>query len=224
MTAFLRTLLAVVLTMSLSKAEACRVAADSPSAATVGTMQQETPNARQARRIFDDAYEMIYGQEGASFHYRISILGIYSSEGSGWYKGNKSKSTTKKSIIWDNGDIKYILRKGKGIVEIHDPKVNKKDKLLQKFKFNRDDYDYSVDREGDNMLVHLTAKPGADVNMKKIEALLSPGSHKPIELRIKVSFFWAKIYFSDFKAGGIDDSLFRFPREQYPDHKIIDER
>lgn len=185
---------------------------------------EETPNARQARRIFDDAYQMIYGPEGASFHYRISILKIYSSEGSGWYKGNKSKSTTRKSIIWDNGDIKYILRKGKGIVEIHDPRVNKKDKLLQKFKFNRDDFTYSVAKEDNNMLVTLSAKPGAKGSMKTIEALLKPNTHEPLELRIKVAFFWAYIYFTDFKAGGIDDSLFIFPKEQYPDYKIVDER
>ncbi len=192
--------------------------------ATLGMQAEETPNSKQARRIFDDAYEMIYGKEGAYFRYKIDILKIYSSEGEGWYKGNKSKSTTKKSIIWDNGDIKYILRKGKGVVEIHDPKVNKKDKLLQKFKFNRDDYNYFIEKEDGKLLVSLFAKPDADVNMKKIEALLDPVSHKPIELRIKVLFFWAKIYFSDFKAGGIDDSLFVFPKDDYPDYKIVDER
>ena len=192
--------------------------------ATIGMQAEETPNSKQARRVFDDAYEMIYGKEGAYFRYKIDILKIYSSEGEGWYKGNKSKSTTKKSIIWDNGDIKYILRKGKGVVEIHDPKVNKKDKLLQKFKFNRDDYNYFIEKEGEKLLVCLFAKPDADVNMKKIEALLDPVSHKPIELRIKVLFFWAKIYFSNFKAGGIDDSLFIFPKDEYPDYKIVDER
>jgi hypothetical protein len=192
---------------------------------SVGTATaQDTPNARQARRVFDDAYTMIYGPEGASFHYRISILSIYSSEGSGWYKGNKSKSTTRKSIIWDNGDIKYILRKGKGIVEIHDPKVNKKDKLLQKFKFNRDDFNYSIAKEDNDMIVTLKAKPGTKTNMSEIQAYLEPVTHKPRRLRIKVSFFWANIYFTDFQAGGIDDSLFIFPREQYPDYKIVDER
>ena len=190
----------------------------------VSAQETETPNARQARRVFDDAYEMIYGAEGASFHYRISILKIYSSEGSGWYKGNKSKSTTRKSIIWDNGDIKYILRKGKGIVEIHDPKVNKKDKLLQKFKFNRDDFTYSIAKEKGDMVVTLRAKPGANTNMSHIEAYLEPVTHKPRRLRIKVAFFWANIYFSDFKAGGIDDKLFIFPKNEYPDYKIVDER
>ena len=185
----------------------------------------ESKNAQQARRIFGKAYDMIYGPEGASFDYRISILKIYSSEGSGWYKGNKSKSTTRKSIIWDNGDIKYILKKGKGIVEIHDPKVNKKDKLLQKFKFNLEDFTYHIKEAKDgNLLITLTAKPGTKTSMSKIEAHLDRSTFKPLDLAIKVSFFWAHIYFSNFKAGGIDDKLFVFPHEKYPDYKIVDER
>ena len=171
--------------------------------------QQESPNAKQARRVFQRAYDMIYGPEGASFDYKISILKIYSSEGSGWYKGNKSKS---------------ILKKGKGIVEIHDPKVNKKDKLLQKFKFNPDDFNYHIDSHDDGLLITLKAKPGVKGSMKHIEALLERGSFKPKKLSIKVAFFWAHIYFSNFKAGGIDDKLFIFPREKYPDYKIVDER
>lgn len=187
--------------------------------------QEDTPNARQARRIFDQAYDMFYGAEGASFSYRISILGIYSEEGTGWYKGNKNKSISKKSIIWDNGDIKYILRRGKNIVEIHDPKVNKKDKLLQKFKFNREDFYYSIAKKNDDLVITLKAKPDAKGSMKHIQVYLEQNTHKPKRLRIKVlSLFWANVYFSDFKAGGIDDNLFVFPREEYANCKIVDER
>ena len=184
----------------------------------------ETPNAIQARRIFDHAYGMFYGSEGCSFHYRISILGIYSEEGNGWYKGNMSKSVTKKSIIWDNGDIKYILRRGKGIVEIHDPKVNKKDKLLQKFKFNREDFEYSIKKKDNDLIISLDAKPNAKGSMSHIQVYLEPNTHRPKRLRIKVAFFWANIYFSDFKAGGIDNNMFVFPRNKFPGYKIVDER
>ena len=188
------------------------------------TAADETPNAQQARRIFTTAYGKFYGKEGVGFHYRISILRIYSSEGTAWYKGNKSKSVSKASIIWDNGDIKYILRRGKGIVEIHDPKVNKKDKLLQKFKFNVDDYDYSIANDHEGLLITLKAKKGAKTSMSQIQAYLDPRTYYPKRLRIKVAFFWANIYFSNFKAGGIDDSLFEYPRQDYPDYKIVDER
>lgn len=193
--------------------------------AKADAQEKKSPNAQQAERMFRKAYNMIYGPEGASFSYKISILKIYSSEGTGWYKGNKSKSISKRSIIWDNGDIKYILRRGKGIVEIHDPKVNKKDKLLQKFKFDPDDFTYSIaEDEGKNLLVTLRAKEGAKGSMKEIRALLDRKTQKPISLKIKVSFFWANITFSNFQAGGIDDSMFVFPRADYPDYQIVDER
>ncbi len=192
---------------------------------TVVSAQQDTPNSRQARRIFDHAYSMIYGDEGASFHYRISILGIYSDEGTSWFKGNKSRSFTEDGIVWDNGDIKYILRRDKKIVEIHDPKVNKKDKLLQKFKFNREDFYYNIAKKEEMLIITLKAKPDAKGSMKHVQVYLEPNTHKPLRLRIKIlSLFWANIYFSDFKAGGIDDSIFEFPRDEYLDCKIVDER
>ena len=53
---------------------------------------------------------------------------------------------------------------------------------------------------------------------------LNQGNYYPKKLRIKVSIFWATITFSDFQAGNIDDSIFEFPKEKYPNYKIIDER
>ena len=70
----------------------------------------------------------------------------------------------------------------------------------------------------------LEAKPGAKVKMKKVQAWLTQGNYYPKKLRIKVSIFWATISFSNFKAGGLDDSLFEFPKSQYSQYKIIDER
>ena len=126
--------------------------------------------------------------------------------------------------MWNDGNLKYILREKKGIVEIHDPKVNKKNEKLQMFKFEPDSYNYSIAKDPDGLLVTLQAKPGANVKMKKIIALLNPGNYYPKKLRIKVSIFWATITFSNFKAGNIDDSIFVFPKEKYANYKIIDER
>jgi outer membrane lipoprotein-sorting protein len=126
--------------------------------------------------------------------------------------------------MWNDGNTKYILREKKGIVEIHDPKVNKKDNKLQMFKFEPDSYNYSIAKDPEGLLVTLDAKPGAKVKMKKIIALLNSGNYYPKKLRIKVSIFWATITFSNFQAGNIDDSIFVFPKEKYSNYKIIDER
>lgn len=191
---------------------------------TVSASAQETANARQAKRVFNTAWNHIYGKEGVRFHYKIDILHLYKEEGTSWNKGDKAKSEYKDSKMWNNGDVKYILREKKGIVEIHDPKVNKKNDKLQMFKFESDSYNYSIAKDPDGLQVTLEAKPGAKVKMKKIIALLTPGNYYPKKLRIKVSIFWATISFSDFQAGNIDDSVFEFPKEKYSNYKIVDER
>ena len=191
---------------------------------TVNASAQETANARQAKRVFNTAWNHIYGKEGVRFHYKIDILHLYKEEGTSWNKGDKAKSEYKDSKMWNNGDVKYILREKKGIVEIHDPKVNKKNDKLQMFKFEPDSYNYSIAKDPDGLQVTLEAKPGAKVKMKKIIALLTPGNYYPKKLRIKVSIFWATISFSDFQAGNIDDSVFEFPNEKYSNYKIVDER
>ena len=191
---------------------------------TVSASAQETANARQAKRVFNTAWNHIYGKEGVRFHYKIDILHLYKEEGTSWNKGDKAKSEYKDSKMWNNCDVKFILREKKGIVEIHDPKVNKKNDKLQMFKFEPDSYNYSIAKDLDGLLVTLEAKPGAKVKMKKIIALLTPGNYYPKKLRIKVSIFWATISFSDFQAGNIDDSVFEFPKEKYSNFKIVDER
>ena len=185
---------------------------------------QDTPNARQAKRIFMTAYNHFYGQEGVRFSYKINLLHLYKEEGTACYKGNKSWSQHKNTIIWDNGDIKHIVRPTKKIVEIHDPKVNKKDEKLQKFKFYPDDFTYSIQENPEGFLVTLKAKPGAKGSMKQIQAVLTKCDYYPKQLRIKVTIFWATITFSDFQAGHINDNIFVFPEKKYADYKIIDER
>lgn len=185
---------------------------------------QDNANARQAKRVFNTAWNHIFGKEGVRFHYKIDILHLYKEEGTSWNKGDMAKSEYKGSKMWNDGNTKYILREKKKIVEIHDPKVNKKDEKLQMFKFEPDSYNYSIAKDPEGLLVTLQAKPGVKVKMKKIVALLQPGNYYPKKLRIKVSIFWATITFSDFQAGNIDDSIFIFPKEKYSDYKIIDER
>ena len=191
---------------------------------TATASAQDNANARQAKRVFNTAWNHIYGKEGVRFHYKIDILHLYKEEGTSWNKGDKAKSEYKDSKMWNDGNVKYILREKKGIVEIHDPKVNKKDEKLQMFKFEPDCYNYSIAKDPEGLLVTLEAKPGAKVKMKKIIALLNQGNYYPKKLRIKVSIFWATITFSDFQAGNINDNIFVFPKEKYSNYKIVDER
>lgn len=189
-------------------------------------MAQENSNSRQARQIFQNAYNHFYGKDGVSFIYKISILGIYHEEGTAWYKGEKSKSVHGKTIHWNDGKLLYKLRTNKNVVEIHDPKVNKDDQLLQKFKFYPDEFDYHVEKEGSHFLVTLKAKKNAQhTKMKEVRALIAAGSYYPKYLKIKImSLFWAKITFKNFKAGNISDTVFEFPKDKYSHCKFEDHR
>ena len=97
---------------------------------------EDTPNSRQARRIFNSAYQQVFGEQGATLHYDVNIIGIYKTNGTIWYKGKKSKFVDEKMNSWNDGTTVYtIKKKKKKEVEIHSAKNNKSDKYSSKFKF-----------------------------------------------------------------------------------------
>ena len=55
----------IVLILLLMLSALCSVHAD------------DTPNSRQARRIFNQAYQQVFGEQGATLHYDVNIIGIY---------------------------------------------------------------------------------------------------------------------------------------------------
>ncbi|MBQ5564226.1 MAG: hypothetical protein IIT39_12705, partial [Clostridia bacterium] len=50
-----------------------------------------TANERQAKRIFNQAYQQVFGEQGAKLHYDVNIVGIYKTNGTIWFKGKKKK-------------------------------------------------------------------------------------------------------------------------------------
>ena len=58
---------------------------------SISLSAKDTPNSRQARRIFNEVYEKTFGNEGSTLHYAVNIIGIFKTEGTIWYK-NKNKS------------------------------------------------------------------------------------------------------------------------------------
>ena len=184
---------------------------------------EETPNSRQARRIFNQAYQQVFGEQGATLHYDVNITGIYKTNGTIWYKGKKSKFQDSKMRSWNDGRLVLTVKKKKKEVEVHSAKNNKSDKYSQKFKFEPDNYDYSVAEDPEGLMLTLKAKKGKK-GMKEIYALVERQTYHPIRLRIKVAFIWTTIKISDFKSGGITDEMLRFPKEQFKDYKYVDKR
>ena len=184
----------------------------------------ETPNERQARRIFDQAYNQVFGEQGSTLHYDVNIIGIYKTKGTIWLKGKKQKFVDEKVNTWNDGTTAYMAFRKKKTVEIHHANSDKKDKYSGRFKFAPEDFSYHIDSDKDGLLLTLKQKKSAKGSIKEVKALLERKTLVPKQLRIKVAFFWTTVKISDFQAGGITDNLFVFPRNQYKDWKYVDKR
>ena len=185
---------------------------------------QDTPNARQARRIFNSAYQQVFGEQGATLHYDVNIIGIYKTNGTIWYKGKKSKFVDEKMNSWNDGTTVYtVKKKKKKEVEIHSAKNNKSDKYSSKFKFEPEDFDYSIAEQPEGLMISLKAKKGKK-GIKEVHALVKRQSYEPISVRIKIAFVWTTIKISNFRSGGITDEMLRFPKEKYKDYEFVDKR
>ena len=184
---------------------------------------EDTPNSRQARRIFNQAYQQVFGEQGATLHYDVNITGIYKTNGTIWYKGKKSKFEDAKMISWNDGQVVYTVKKKKKEVEIQNAKSNKSDKYSSKFKFEPDNFDYSVAEDPEGLMLTLKAKKGKK-GIKVVHALVERKTYNPIRVRIKIAFIWTTIKISNFKSGDITDAMLRFPRENYHGYKFEDKR
>lgn len=186
---------------------------------------EDNPNARQARRIFNQAYQQVFGEQGATLRYDVNITGIYKTYGTIWYKGKKSKFVDAKMNSWNDGVTVYTIKNKKKNkeVEIHSAKNNKSDKYSGKFKFEPENFDYSIANHEQGLMLTLKAKKGAK-GIKEIHALVKRQTYEPISLRIKIAFIWTTVKISNFKSGGITDDMLRFPAEKYKDYKFVDKR
>jgi len=185
---------------------------------------EESDNERQARRIFNQTYQQVFGEQGAALRYDVNITGIYKTKGKIWFKGKKSKFEDAKTNSWNDGTTVYtVKRKKKNVVEIHDAKRNKSDKYSGKFKFEPENFIYSIANDDEGLLITLKAKKGAK-GIKEVQALVERNTYHPIRLRIKIAFIWTTIKISEFQSGGITDEVLRFPVEKYKNYKYIDKR
>lgn len=193
------------------------------TALAVQSQDNETPNARQARRMFNETYQMIFGNQGSQLHYKVNIIGIYKTEGTIWTKGKKSKFIDEKYIAWNDDVTYYRLERKKHRITIYDAHSDERDKYATKFKFIPDNYTYSIKDSEEGYYITLKAKKGVK-GIKEARCLLDKKTRYPISVRIKLGIFHTTIKISDVKVGGIEDELFVFPHEHYKNCEYVDKR
>ena len=190
---------------------------------TVCAQEKLTPNEQQARRIFDEAYRMVYGSKGSQLDYAVNIIGIYKTKGTIWTMGKMSKFADEKYIAWNDNVTYYRYERKKNTVTIYDAHDDERDKYATKFKFYPENYRYHIKDDKKGLLITLKLKDGVK-GIKEIRALLDKHTHYPLSVRIKFGIFHVTIKISQFKVGGISEQMFKFPKEQYKECKYIDKR
>lgn len=189
------------------------------SYAQTGSQQNE------ARKTFDKVYNMVFGPQGSTLRYDVNIIGLYKTHGTIWYKGKKQRFSDERVNTWNDGTTAYMVFRKKKTVEIHEANSDKKDKYSGKFKFSLDDFDYSMKKEGADLLFILKQHKKAKGTIKEVRALVDAKTLTPKFVKLKVALFWAKIKISNFKSGGISDDMFVFPAKNYKEgYKWVDKR
>ena len=184
---------------------------------------KETPNAIQARRLFNEVYQMVYGPNGSQLRYAVNIIGIYKTEGTIWMKGKKSKFTDERYIAWNDDVTYYRYERKKKTVTIYDAHSDERDKYATKFKFQPDNYTYSIRDDQQGYIITLKAKKHVK-GIKEAQVLLDKRTHHPKSVRIKVGIFHTTIRISNFSTRTLPDEMFSFPRAEYGGATFIDKR
>lgn len=182
----------------------------------------QTPNARQAREIFDKVWKSAFGPQGATFHYKVNIIGIYKTEGTIWQKEKKSRYQSETTKMWNDGETCYVVKKKE--VQIYRADDEGRDKHASKFKFEPDNYNYSIADDKQGLMLTMKQKSSKIKGVSEVRMLIDRHTFAPIRLRIKVGIVHATVTISQFRSGGIDDGLFQFPHEQYKHLKVVDKR
>ena len=183
----------------------------------------QTPNARQAREIFDKTWNLTFGPQGSTLHYKVNIIGLHKTEGTIWQKGKKSRYESNNSKVWNDGTTCYVVKKKE--VQIYNANDERKDKYASKFQFDRDNYNYSIADDKDNgLLLTLKLKSSKLKGVNEVRAWVDRQTFAPLKVRVKVGLLHATIHISNFRSGGLDESLFVFPKDRFKGLKVDDRR
>ena len=184
---------------------------------------RDTANATQARKMFDNTYNMVFGEQGSTLHYNVNIIGILKVDGTIWYKGKKSRFVESRYLSWNDGVKDYWVDLKKKTVSLFDSGSERKDKYSSKFEFHPNDYDYSWEDSQEGYVINMTAHKSTK-GIKHIKAIIDKKTKAPISLKIKLMWFWTTVKISRFQSGNISDDIFTFPAAKYKGYKFYDER
>ena len=187
-------------------------------------LKAQTPNERQARRIFNHTYDMVFGDKGSSLSYAVNIIHLYKTAGRIWMKGKKSVFEEERYIGYTDEKYYYRVDQKKKTVEIFDVDSPDRDKYASKVKFDLEEFVYHISAEDDNYVITMDLKKGGKGTVKHVKAYINKKTRYPVKLRLKVLFFWITVDINSFHYGLTDETVFDFPANKFSSYKTEDKR
>lgn len=180
-------------------------------------------NEAQAKRMFMDAYNKVFGAAGCFMRYDAHLSFLYRSQGWASMKNGKYAYDDGKTHGWCDGKNYYYLDKKKKEVQILNGHSTKNGSVMDKFAFNPNNYHYHWTNSKEGYIITINAKKNVD-GVKTAKVLLDKRTHNPKRISVKIAILWAKVDISGFRHGRINDAIYRFPRNRYKGYRIVDKR
>ena len=184
---------------------------------------QRTFTAEEARQLFEEKYQMVFGDEGCTLHYAVNIIGLYKTEGTIWFKQDKSKFVDDKYTAWNDGITYTRVERSTRKVDVFSINDESRDRYASKFSFELDNYNYSATEENDQYVISLKAKKGVK-GIKEAKCYINKGTGYPESLRIKLFIITATVKITNFQYGNLPDDTFVFPEQLYADYTFVHHR
>lgn len=190
---------------------------------SVLSLSVSAQNAAQARKILDKTASVISRKNGASANFSIS--GKYgNTSGTIAIKGNKFNARTPQAIVWFDGKTQWTYMKKSQEVNVSNP-TEAQQQSMNPYKFiniYKNGFKLSVKNVSGGWQIHLYA-----TNQKRTikEMYVTIGkNYYPQIIKMRQSNGWTTIKVSGFKAGSLNDAMFRFNAKEFPSAEIIDLR
>lgn len=175
----------------------------------------------KAKELFNKVYELVFGPQGSALSYKVNIIGLYKTEGTIVYKGQKVHYSEKRYSAWEDGITAYMVDKKKQEVNIYRHNDDDKDKYLSKFKYDVNNFDFSYTTQGDYYLITAKVRNSSFFGIKWVMAKVRKSNLYPVSMTIKLAIIKTTVEITSFRSGGIADSNFIFPKQRFKDYKMI---
>lgn len=178
-----------------------------------------------AQNVLDKIAATISNKSGISANFKITNGQQMNFSGTISVKGKKFYATTAQADIWFDGKTQWTYMKSNKEVNISTPNESQL-QAINPYNFiniYKNGFTYTMKTSGSNYEIHLTATNNKR-NIQEMYIYANKNTYVPSQIKMRQGTKWNTITISNFKKAALNDNLFRFSHNKYPEAEIIDLR